>query len=124
MMEQRRLGKTCLQVSALSFGASALGGAFRDVTEADAIAAVHAALDAGINHFDVAPAYGGTRSETVLGKALKGITLLALPAGRPALAASGVAAAWHRPCGHGPGGVSAHQGPRRQRPSGVADAAA
>jgi L-galactose dehydrogenase len=34
---------------------------------------VHAALDGGINYFDVAPAYGGTRSETVLGKALKGI---------------------------------------------------
>jgi aryl-alcohol dehydrogenase-like predicted oxidoreductase len=34
---------------------------------------VHAALDCGINYFDVAPAYGGTRSETVLGKALRGI---------------------------------------------------
>ncbi len=73
-MQSRRLGKTGLQVSALSFGASALGGVFRDVDEGKAIAAVHAALDAGINYFDVAPAYGGTRSETVLGKALKGIT--------------------------------------------------
>jgi aryl-alcohol dehydrogenase-like predicted oxidoreductase len=43
------------------------------VDEAEAIAAVHAALDCGINYFDVAPAYGGTRSETVLGKALRGI---------------------------------------------------
>jgi aryl-alcohol dehydrogenase-like predicted oxidoreductase len=34
---------------------------------------VHAALDLGINYFDVAPAYGGTRSEAVLGKALRGI---------------------------------------------------
>ena len=41
--------------------------------EAEAIAAVHAALDCGINYFDVAPAYGGTLSETVLGKALRGI---------------------------------------------------
>lgn len=72
-MEKRRLGKTGLQVSALSFGASALGGVFRDVDEDAAIASVHAALEAGINYFDVAPAYGGTRSETVLGKALKGI---------------------------------------------------
>lgn len=72
-MELRRLGRTGLQVSALSFGASALGGVFGDVDEADAIAAVHAALDAGINTFDVAPAYGATRSETVLGKALEGI---------------------------------------------------
>jgi L-galactose dehydrogenase len=73
-MEKRRLGKTNLQVSALSFGASALGGVFRNVKEEAAIASVHAALEAGINYFDVAPAYGGTRSETVLGKALKGIT--------------------------------------------------
>ncbi len=72
-MEYNPLGKTGLNVSALSFGASALGGVFGSVDEATAIAAVHAALDAGINYFDVAPAYGGTRSETVLGKALKGI---------------------------------------------------
>jgi aryl-alcohol dehydrogenase-like predicted oxidoreductase len=35
------------------------------------VRAVHAALDCGINYFDVAPAYGGTLAETVLGKALK-----------------------------------------------------
>lgn len=67
------LGKTNLKVSCLSFGASALGGVFRDIDEADGIRAVHAALDAGINYFDVAPAYGGTVAEAVLGKALKGI---------------------------------------------------
>lgn len=72
-LPRRRLGKTELQVSALSFGASALGGVFREVDEAKAIGAVHAALDAGINYFDVAPAYGGTRAETVLGKALRGL---------------------------------------------------
>jgi aryl-alcohol dehydrogenase-like predicted oxidoreductase len=43
------------------------------VNEDEGIRAVHAALDCGINYFDVAPAYGGTRAETVLGKALKGI---------------------------------------------------
>lgn len=72
-MQYRRLGRTGLQVSALSFGASALGGVFRDVDEAAAIRAVHAALDGGINYFDVAPAYGGMRAETVLGKALRGV---------------------------------------------------
>ena len=41
--------------------------------EDEAIEAVHTALDLDINYFDVAPAYGATRSETVLGKALKGI---------------------------------------------------
>lgn len=57
----------------MSFGASSLGGVFHPVAEDDAVAAVHAALDCGINYFDVAPAYGTTRAETVLGKALKGI---------------------------------------------------
>ena len=72
-MKTRPLGHTGLQVSALSFGASSLGGVFHDVDEKDAIRAVHVALDLGINYIDVAPAYGGTRSETVLGKALRGI---------------------------------------------------
>jgi aryl-alcohol dehydrogenase-like predicted oxidoreductase len=72
-MDYTTLGKTGLNVSRLSFGASALGGVFREIDESDGIRAVHAALDAGINYFDVAPAYGGTVAETVLGKALKGI---------------------------------------------------
>lgn len=72
-MKHNFLGKTGLSVSRLSFGASSLGGVFHVVPEADAIRAVHAALDCGINYFDVAPAYGGTRAETLLGRALKGI---------------------------------------------------
>jgi aryl-alcohol dehydrogenase-like predicted oxidoreductase len=72
-MKYNLLGKTGLNVSRVSFGASSLGGVFHPVQETDAIRAVHTALDCGINYFDVAPAYGGTRSETVLGKALKGI---------------------------------------------------
>ena len=72
-MNTRPLGRTGLQVSTLSFGASSLGGVFHAVHNTDAIRAVHTALDLGINYFDVAPAYGGTRSETVLGKALHGI---------------------------------------------------
>jgi aryl-alcohol dehydrogenase-like predicted oxidoreductase len=43
------------------------------VDESEAIKAVHTALDLGINYIDVAPAYGGTLAETVLGKALRGI---------------------------------------------------
>jgi aryl-alcohol dehydrogenase-like predicted oxidoreductase len=72
-MDYTTLGRTGLEVSRLSFGASALGGVFREIDEEDGIRAVHEALDAGINYFDVAPAYGGTVAETVLGKALKGI---------------------------------------------------
>jgi L-galactose dehydrogenase len=70
-MQYNLLGKTGLKVSRLSFGASSLGAVFRPVDESEAIKAVHAALDCGINYFDVAPAYGGTLSETVLGKALR-----------------------------------------------------
>ncbi len=73
-MNYNPLGKTGLQVSVLSFGASSLSNVFHEVDEAEAIKAVHTALDLGINTFDVAPAYGGTVSETVLGKALKGIS--------------------------------------------------
>lgn len=72
-MKYNPLGNTGLNVSRLSFGASALGGVYGPVDEAEGIRAVHTALDLGINYFDVAPAYGGTRAETVLGKALKGI---------------------------------------------------
>ncbi len=69
-MEFRALGKTGLSVSALGLGASPLGGAFGDLEAHEGIAAVHAALDAGINFIDVAPYYGLTRAETVLGQAL------------------------------------------------------
>jgi aryl-alcohol dehydrogenase-like predicted oxidoreductase len=72
-MEYRTLGKTGLRVSALSFGASSLAGVFRPVAESEAIRSVHTALDLGINYIDVAPYYGLTKAETVLGKALDGV---------------------------------------------------
>jgi aryl-alcohol dehydrogenase-like predicted oxidoreductase len=72
-MKYRELGRTGLEVSVLSFGASSLGGVFKKVSEADGIEAVHTALELGINYFDVAPAYGGTVAEQVLGKALRDV---------------------------------------------------
>jgi L-galactose dehydrogenase len=72
-MRYETLGRTGLKVSRLSFGASALGSVFRPVDESEGIRAVHVALDIGVNYFDVAPAYGGTVAETVLGKALRGV---------------------------------------------------
>jgi L-galactose dehydrogenase len=74
VMQYNVLGKTALNVSRLSFGASSLSAVFHPVDESQAIKAVHAALECGINYFDVAPAYGGTVSETVLGKALRGVS--------------------------------------------------
>jgi len=72
-LEYRTLGKTGLKVSALSFGASSLGGVFKPVDESVAIRTVHIALESGINFIDVSPFYGYTKAEEVLGKALKGI---------------------------------------------------
>ncbi len=72
-MRYRTLGSTGPTVSELGFGASPLGGIYGTVAEQDGIAAVHAALDAGINFLDVSPYYGHTAAETVLGKALRGI---------------------------------------------------
>ncbi len=73
-VEYRTLGKTGLKVSALGFGASSLGGGvFGPVEESKAIRTVHTALDLGVNLIDVAPFYGYTRAETVLGKALRGM---------------------------------------------------
>lgn len=72
-LERRILGKTGLSVSALGFGCSPLGGVFRPVDKAECVGAVHAALDCGINFFDVAPYYGATQAESVLGEALRGV---------------------------------------------------
>lgn len=72
-MHYRTLGATGVKVSALAYGGSSLGSAFRDIDEAEGIRSVHVALDHGINLIDTAPYYGATKAETVLGKALKGI---------------------------------------------------
>ena len=70
-MDYRKLGKTDMNVSLLSFGASPLGNVFDETNEEEGFRAVHAAIDHGINFFDVAPFYGDTLAETRLGKALK-----------------------------------------------------
>jgi len=86
MMQTRKLGKTGLDVSILSFGASSLGGVFRETDDAESIRTVHAAIDCGINYIDVSPYYGLTRAETVLGQAIAQVPrdkfLLSSKAGR------------------------------------------
>lgn len=72
-MNYRPLGRTGLQVSTLSYGASALGSVFRSTKEAESIEVVHEVLKSGINYIDVAPWYGHGKAEKVLGKALKDI---------------------------------------------------
>jgi L-galactose dehydrogenase len=67
------LGRSGLVVSHVGLGASALGGVFGAVGDDEGIETVGAALEAGITLFDTAPAYGATRSERVLGMALRGV---------------------------------------------------
>ena len=69
-MEYHQLGKTGLQVSSLSFGASSLGSVFHEIKESEGIRAVFTAIERGINFIDVSPYYGHYKAETVLGKAL------------------------------------------------------
>jgi len=73
-MQQRTLGRSSLQVSVLGLGCWPLGGGpgWGDQPLADSIAAVHAALDAGITLFDTAEAYNNGVSEEILGQALLG----------------------------------------------------
>ncbi|MHB8730982.1 MAG: aldo/keto reductase [bacterium] len=70
-MEQRPLGKTGLSVSALGFGAGAVGGLMVRGNHTEQTAAVARALDAGVTYFDTAPSYGDGRSEENLGRVLR-----------------------------------------------------
>jgi len=69
-MEYRKIGRTGMKVSNLSFGASSLGGVFHPLKAEEGIEAVLTALDGGINFIDVSPYYGGYKAEQVLGQAL------------------------------------------------------
>jgi len=65
-MRFREFGRTGWQVSTVSFGAWAIGADWGQVEKGDATAALHTALDAGINLFDTADVYGDGRSEKLL----------------------------------------------------------
>lgn len=71
---RRRLGQTDIHVSPVAMGCWAIVGdaTWGQQDERDAIAAIHAALDAGVNFFDTAEGYGAGYSEQILAKALKG----------------------------------------------------
>src|SRR5438270_12255458 len=72
-MKFRPLGRTGLQLSWLSYGASSLGQEFRPVDVNEAIRSVRVALDLGINFIDTSPFYGRGMSECLLGVALRGV---------------------------------------------------
>lgn len=68
-MQYRRLGRSGLQVSLLSFGSWVTYGTQTD--EAAAVEIMAAAFDAGVNFFDNAEVYAGGASETIMGAALR-----------------------------------------------------
>ncbi|GAA3341659.1 aldo/keto reductase [Amorphoplanes nipponensis] len=72
-MEYRLIDGTDLRVSILGYGAAPLGDVYGRVDLATGIRSVRAALELGVTVFDVAPYYGRTRAETVLGRALAGV---------------------------------------------------
>jgi len=67
-MEFRELGRTGWKVSTISFGAWAIGGTWGSVSDDESLAALHCALDLGVNFFDTADVYGDGRSERLLQK--------------------------------------------------------
>jgi len=77
-MQTRRLGHSDLEITALGFGAWAIGGgdwafAWGSQDDGDSIAAIREALDLGINWIDTAPVYGLGHSEEVVARALAGL---------------------------------------------------
>jgi len=77
-MQQRELGTSGLHISTIGLGSWAIGGwMWGTQDDAASEAAIHAAVDYGVNWIDTAPIYGGGHSETIVGRAVR-----ALPASR------------------------------------------
>jgi aryl-alcohol dehydrogenase-like predicted oxidoreductase len=75
-MQTRKLGNSDLNITPVGFGAWAIGGAGWDFAwgaqeDADSIAAIHRALELGVNWIDTAAVYGMGHSEEVVARALK-----------------------------------------------------
>jgi aryl-alcohol dehydrogenase-like predicted oxidoreductase len=65
-MQYRELGRTGWKVSAVSFGAWAIGGTWGSVQDSESLAALNRALDLGVNFFDTADVYGDGHSEKLM----------------------------------------------------------
>ncbi len=70
-MQYRELGRTGWKVSTISFGAWAVGGAWGTVDDKESLAALHRALDKGVNFIDTADVYGDGRSERLIAQLRK-----------------------------------------------------
>lgn len=67
-MRYRPLGRTGMNVSEVSFGAWAIGGSWGQVDDEESMAALHKAIDSGVNFIDTADVYGDGRSERLIAR--------------------------------------------------------
>ncbi len=67
-MEHRTLGRTDMNVSVVGFGAWAIGGTWGPVDDGQSLAALHAAVDSGVNLIDTADVYGDGKSERLVAR--------------------------------------------------------
>jgi aryl-alcohol dehydrogenase-like predicted oxidoreductase len=70
-MQYRAFGRTGWQVSTVSFGAWAIGGSWGSVDDQESLAALHKAIDCGVNFIDTADVYGDGHSERLVAQVLK-----------------------------------------------------
>src|SRR4030095_10967562 len=71
-MEQRTLGQSALQVSALGLGCMSLSGVYGAADDAASVALIQHALDRGVTHLDSSDMYGWGQNEEVIGRAIRG----------------------------------------------------
>ena len=67
-MDTRTLGRTGWKISTVSFGAWAVGGTWGPVDDSESMAAMHRALERGVNFFDTADVYGDGHSERLIAR--------------------------------------------------------
>ena len=85
LVNYRQLGRTGWKVSAISFGAWAIGGSWGEVDDSESLAALEKAVDCGVNFIDTADVYGMGRSERLIAqfqRAHKADLKIATKAGR------------------------------------------
>jgi aryl-alcohol dehydrogenase-like predicted oxidoreductase len=93
-LRTRRLGGTDLELTEIGLGTWAFGGRWGGADDAESLAAVHAALDAGVNWIDTADVYGQGRAERIVGRAVR-------ERGEPVIVATKGGVAWE----NGPDGL-------------------
>jgi aryl-alcohol dehydrogenase-like predicted oxidoreductase len=71
-LKKRTLGRSGLEVSALGLGCMGMSEFYGPRDEAESLATIHAALDAGVNLLDTADAYGPFTNEELVGRAIRG----------------------------------------------------